>query len=76
MAEQAAQLIEKHRIHPVVAKAFEWEDAKEAFAMLNAMSAVGKIVINLATSRARKPLGRRQCLGEKDWETLINLDST
>jgi NADPH:quinone reductase-like Zn-dependent oxidoreductase len=47
MAEQAAQLIEKHRIHPVVAKAFEWEDAKEAFAMLNAMSAVGKIVIKI-----------------------------
>ncbi|KAF2496982.1 NAD(P)-binding protein [Lophium mytilinum] len=47
MAEQAAQLMEKHKIHPVIAKTFEWEDAKEAFAMLNAMSAVGKIVIKI-----------------------------
>ncbi|KAF2816462.1 putative alcohol dehydrogenase [Mytilinidion resinicola] len=47
MAEQAAQLAEKYKIHPVVATIFEWEDAKEAFAMLNAQSAVGKIVIKI-----------------------------
>ncbi|KAF2092587.1 putative zinc-type alcohol dehydrogenase-like protein [Rhizodiscina lignyota] len=47
MIEAMAEFVEKHKIHPVVAEAFEWEDAKAAFEMLNKQSAVGKIVIKI-----------------------------
>ncbi|OCL05177.1 NAD(P)-binding protein [Glonium stellatum] len=47
MTEEAVKIFEQHKLHPVVAKVFEWKDAKEAFKMLSQQSAVGKIVIKI-----------------------------
>ena len=47
MTEEAMKIVEEHRIHPVIAKVFEWGDAKEAFEMLNRQWVVGKIVIKI-----------------------------
>ncbi|KAI9734543.1 MAG: hypothetical protein M1834_002144 [Cirrosporium novae-zelandiae] len=45
--EALLQLIESKNIHPVVAKVYEFEDAKEAFQLSMEGSAVGKIVIRV-----------------------------
>ena len=45
MIEELVRRMEADKIHPLIAKVFEWTEAKEAFAMLMKQSAVGKIVI-------------------------------
>ena len=43
--------MEADKIHPVIAKFFEWTEAKEAFAFLMTQTAVGKIVIKGVSAR-------------------------
>lgn len=40
-------MIEEHGIRPVIARTFEWDNAKEAFEMLLGQTEVGKIVIKV-----------------------------
>ena len=45
MSEELVRRVEAAKIHPVIAKAFEWDEAKDAFELMMKQSAVGKIVI-------------------------------
>ena len=45
MVEELVRRVDADKIHPVIAKSFEWSEAKEAFAMLMDQSEVGKIVV-------------------------------
>ena len=45
MNEDLVRRVEADKIHPVIAKTFEWSEAKEAFALLMNQSEAGKIVI-------------------------------
>ena len=45
MSEELVRRVDAGKIHPVIAKAFEWSEAKEAFEMLMNQTGVGKIVI-------------------------------
>ena len=45
MGEELVRRVDADKIHPVIAKIFEWSEAKEAFEMLMNQSAVGKIVV-------------------------------
>ena len=45
MSEELVRRVDAAKIHPVIAKAFEWSEAKEAFEMLMNQTGVGKIVI-------------------------------
>lgn len=45
MNEELIRRMEADKIHPVIAKVFEWGEAKEAYAMLMTQKGVGKIVI-------------------------------
>ena len=52
MNEELVRRMEAAKIHPIIAKAFEWDEAKEAFELLMAQSAVGKIVIKGVAARS------------------------
>lgn len=39
--------LEKHDIHPAVARVFEFEEGKEAFEYMRHLSDVGKVVIKV-----------------------------
>ena len=45
MVEELVRRMDADKIHPVIAKTFEWREAKEAFGMLMNQSGVGKIII-------------------------------
>ena len=45
MSEELVRRVDAGKIHPVIAKVFEWSEAKEAFEMLMNQTGVGKIVI-------------------------------
>ena len=45
MMEELFRRVDADKIHPFIAKTFEWSEAKEAFALLMSQSVVGKIVI-------------------------------
>ena len=45
MGEELVRRVDADKIHPVIAKTFEWGEAKDAFEMLMDQSAVGKIVV-------------------------------
>ena len=45
MSEELVRRVDAGKIHPVIAKVFEWSEAKEAFKMLINQTGVGKIVI-------------------------------
>ncbi|EKG13198.1 Alcohol dehydrogenase superfamily zinc-containing [Macrophomina phaseolina MS6] len=47
MNERFVEFVEKHQIHPVVAKVYEFEQAEEAFARLEKQTEIGKIVIKV-----------------------------
>ncbi|KAK4964121.1 hypothetical protein LTR28_004036 [Elasticomyces elasticus] len=46
MLKAMIRIVEKHQLQPPVAKVFDFEQAREAFAALKELSGVGKIVIN------------------------------
>ena len=48
MLEDVVRLSEKYDIHPVIAKVWDFKDAKKAFEMLMSQKEVGKIVIRVA----------------------------
>ena len=52
MAEELVRRMEAGKIHPVIGKAFEWDEAKEAFKLMMEQSAVGKIVIKGVAARS------------------------
>ena len=45
MLEELVRRVGTSKIHPVIAKTFEWGEAKAAFELLMNQSEVGKIVI-------------------------------
>ena len=45
MSEELVRRVDAGKIHPPVAKIFEWDEAKEAFGLLMKQSEVGKIVV-------------------------------
>ena len=45
MSEELVRRVDAGKIHPVIAKVFEWSEAKEAFEMLMNQTGVGKIVV-------------------------------
>ncbi len=45
MSEELVRRVDAGKIHPPVAKIFEWGEAKEAFGLLMKQSEVGKIVV-------------------------------
>lgn len=45
MVEELVRRVDAEKIHPIIAKSFEWSEAKEAFALLMGQSEVGKIVV-------------------------------
>jgi NADPH:quinone reductase-like Zn-dependent oxidoreductase len=47
MYHELVEMMEKHRIEPVVGQVFEWLEAKEAFKALMKQSFPGKIVIKV-----------------------------
>lgn len=47
MYHELVELMEKHRIVPVVGQVFEWTGAKDAFEALMKQSVPGKIVIKV-----------------------------
>ena len=44
---ELVRMIDEHGIRPIIARTFEWEQAKEAFKMLLDQTEVGKIVIKV-----------------------------
>ena len=53
MSDELIRRVEAAKVHPVIAKAFEWDEAKEAFELLMKQSAVGKIVVKgVVTARS------------------------
>ncbi|KAK1139865.1 hypothetical protein N8T08_011110 [Aspergillus melleus] len=47
MLQDMVEFVEKEDIHPVVAKVFEWHDAKEAYKAMIDQAFVGKLVIRI-----------------------------
>lgn len=47
MARQTVALVEKHDIHPLIGKVFDWEDAPQAFEAVHTQKYVGKIVVKI-----------------------------
>ena len=45
MVEELVRRMDADKIHPVIAKTFEWHEAKEAFQLLMNQSGIGKIII-------------------------------
>lgn len=45
MVEELVQRLAADKIHPVIARTFEWSEAKEAFGLLMNQSEMGKIII-------------------------------
>ena len=45
MSDELVRRVEASKIGPIIAKAFEWSEAKEAFEMLMTQTGKGKIVI-------------------------------
>jgi len=45
MLQDMVEFVEKKDIHPVIAKVFEWHDAKEAYKAMLDQAFVGKLVI-------------------------------
>ena len=44
---ELVRIIEEHGIRPVIARTFEWDNAKEGFKMLLDQTEVGKVVIKV-----------------------------
>lgn len=47
MGIELSEFIDKHQIHPPIAKVFKFEEAVEAIDALKSFSGVGKIVIEV-----------------------------
>ncbi|KAK1672890.1 putative zinc-type alcohol dehydrogenase-like protein [Colletotrichum godetiae] len=47
MLQDLSAFVEKHKINPIIAKAFEWNDAKLAYKAMLAQGFVGKIVVKV-----------------------------
>lgn len=47
MSIELSEFIDKHQIHPPIAKVFKFEEAIEAIDALRSFSGVGKIVIEV-----------------------------
>lgn len=47
MNEALVKFVREKRIRPAIAKIFEWEDAREAFRLLQNFDGSGKIVIKI-----------------------------
>ncbi|KAK5044683.1 hypothetical protein LTR84_010575 [Exophiala bonariae] len=47
MLEKVVELYNEHQLHPPIAKVFKFQEAKDAFAELTRLSAVGKIVVEV-----------------------------
>lgn len=47
MNEALVQFVREKQIRPAIAKTFEWEDAREAFRLLQNFDGSGKIVIKI-----------------------------
>ena len=47
MAEETVRLAQKHNIHPVIAKVWDFQEAPAAFKMLMSQKEVGKVVIRV-----------------------------
>ena len=45
MGDELVRRVDADKIHPVIAKTFEWSEAKEAFELLMSQSGTGKIVV-------------------------------
>lgn len=45
MSEELVRRVDADKIHPVIARIFEWSEAREAFEMLMNQTGVGKIII-------------------------------
>lgn len=45
MVEELLRKLDASKIHPVIARTFEWDEAKAAFELLMNQSEVGKIVV-------------------------------
>lgn len=45
MLDELVRRVDASKIHPVIAKSFEWGEAKAAFELLMNQSEVGKIVV-------------------------------
>jgi NADPH:quinone reductase-like Zn-dependent oxidoreductase len=49
MVEKTAEIYEDHKLRPVVADVYKWEEAKKAFEALVSQTAVGKITIEVGS---------------------------
>ena len=49
MIKEVCRLFDEHKLHPIIAKVFEWKDAKEAFKYSMEWSGVGKTVIRVGS---------------------------
>lgn len=47
MSMQLVEILEQHKIHPVIGEVFEWTEARAAFEALLARSMTGKVVISV-----------------------------
>ena len=47
MNQALVKFLQEKELHPVIAKTFEWEDAKQAFSFLQNFDGSGKIVIRI-----------------------------
>ena len=47
MNKKLVELFEKHDLHPVIAKTFRWDEAKQALEALLHATEVGKIIISV-----------------------------
>lgn len=50
MSEELVRRVDADKIRPVIAKTFEWREAKDAFELLMNQSEVGKIVVKGVTA--------------------------
>lgn len=47
MGQELVAFVQEHGLHPPIAQTFEFEQAREAWEALTALSKPGKIVINV-----------------------------
>ena len=47
MGVELVRRVDTHKIRPIIARCFEWSQAKDAFALLMDQSLVGKVVIKV-----------------------------
>jgi NADPH:quinone reductase-like Zn-dependent oxidoreductase len=47
MLQRAIEIVEKHNLHPLIGKVYEWQDAPKGFETLREGTFVGKLVIKV-----------------------------